>query len=153
MSALKPLQRCSVVGGLQVEQISLFSIPDGAWVTPGNSPADVSPEADSGECEFGESALNLCIVRAAELRHDFGQFQMEHTIPSLFPAGSCPRWFVQSPGAKQNAIRMQYLSILAYLTSRAKSHPELQDEVDALREHIRGGFNEFLSGCAPEILA
>jgi hypothetical protein len=47
---------------------------------------------------------------------------------------------------------MEYLSILAYLASRAKSHPELQDEVDALREIIRGGFNDFLRGCAPEIL-
>lgn len=135
-----------------MEQIGLFSIPDGAWATPGSSQAEDAPRAESGEREFGETALNLCVVRAAELRHDFGQFQMEHTIPTLFPAGSCPRWSVQSPGAKKNAIRMQYLSILVYLASRAKSHPELQDEVDALREIIRGGFNDFLRGCAPEIL-
>ena len=135
-----------------MEQIDLFSIPDSAWATPGNSSADVSPEADSGECEFGESALNECMVRSAELQHDFGQFQMEHTIPLLFPAGSCPRWLVQSPGAKQNAIRMQYLSIFAYLASRAKSCPELQGEVDELRKLIRSGFDDFLRGCAPEIL-
>jgi hypothetical protein len=139
-------------GGLQVEQIGLFSIPDGAWATPGNSPEDASPGADSGECEFGESALNECVVRAAGLRHDFGQFQMEQTIPSMFPAGSCSRWPVQSPGAKKNAVRMQYLSIYAYLASRAKLRPELLAEVSEIRALIGTGFDEFLRECAPEIL-
>lgn len=129
-------------------QVDLFSIPDGAWATPGDSQRDRQPALDSGEREFGEHALNDCVVRAAQLRHDFGQFQMEHTFPSLCPAGSCPRWAAQSSGAKKQAIRMQYLSIYVYLALRVRERPELRDELVELRGLIGCGFDEFIHECA-----
>lgn len=135
-----------------VKQSNLFDIPDRAWALPESACNETQPPEENGECEFGISQLNECVVRASELRFDFGQFQMEHTFPSLFVSGSIPRWTLQSSGARMNFIRLQYLSTYAYLALRAQSHPELRGEVAELRKVMGAGFDGYLRSFAPEVM-